>query len=95
MSSATVNEGLIRGLVGDARARAKFGFLQTAHRMLNAPKRGCCGKRARSSVNIRAVKITIFGMSATELKRLKTHLGVDTLVFFLPSNGAAFTRRER
>ena len=94
-SSATVNEGLIRGLVNDAGARAKFSFLRNAHRMLSPKKTSCCGKRARASLNVRVVKTTMLGMSTTELDKLKSHLGVQKLVFFMPDNRGATAKIER
>lgn len=95
MSTATVNEGLIRGLVNDARARSKFGFLRNAHKMLQPSRRSCCGRRARSSLNIRMVKTTILGLSKVELAKLKKHLGVDKMVFFMPDRGGGTAKIER
>ena len=95
MRETTVNEGLIRGLVNDANARNKFNFLRHAHKALTPTRRSCCGRRARSALNIRAVKMTVLGMAGSELQKLKDHLGVDTLVFFLPGKDGATTRLER
>lgn len=95
MSHAVVNEGLIRALVGSTAARAKFPFLRHAYRMLTPRRSGCCGRTARSSLNIRAIKTTIFGMASTELQKLKDHLGVDKLVFYVPAEGGGTAHLER
>jgi hypothetical protein len=95
MRTATVNEGLIRGLVNDPGARSKFGFLRNAHRMLTPQKKSCCGRRARSSLNVRVVKTTILGMANSELQKFKDHLGVDKLVFFMPGKDGGSAKIER
>lgn len=95
MNEAVVNEGLIRGLVNDGRARSKFRFLALAHKRLSPSKRSCCGRAARSSLNIRAVKLTVLGMSNSELQKLKDHVGVQKFVFFMPDKNGATVRVER
>lgn len=95
MREAIVNEGMIISLVNSPQARTKFPFLQHAHRMITPSNRSCCGKRSRTALNVRAVKTTILGMAESELRKLKAHLGVDTLVFFMGDNGGATTRLTR
>lgn len=93
--SVIVNEGVIRGLVNDPKAREKFAFIRNAHRLLKPTKRTCCGKRARSSLNIRTVKTTILGMEEKELSKLKEHLGADKLAFYIPNRLGGITHLER
>lgn len=95
MRTATVNEGLVRGLVNDIGARNKFPFLKNAYKLLNPSKKSCCGRVARASLNVKTVKNTILGMPESELKKLKAHLGVEKLVFFTPKVGGGTTKTER
>lgn len=90
-----VNEGVIRGLVNDPKAREKFSFIKHAHRLLKPTKRTCCGRRARSALNTRTVKTTILGMEEKELARLKQHLGAEKLVFYMTSRTGGITHLER
>lgn len=95
MHEVIVNENLIFALINDSSARAKFSFLRQAQNMLLPKNKGCCGKRARSALNVRVVKTTILGMADSELQKLKQHLGATKLVFFMPSNGGTTAKIER
>lgn len=95
MKEAVVNESLLHALVNDARAREKFGFLRQAHKLLTPTSRSCCGRRARSALNMRVLKTTVLGMAQSELQKLKDHLGVTTLIFFMPDQKGGTSKLSR
>ena len=91
---AVINEGMLQRLAADPRACQLFPYIAHFAKQAQPRQPSCCGRNARSGMNFKAAKLSLFGMSDTELTRLKAYLEVERLVFFFPGpHGTA--RQER
>ena len=94
MSSVVVNESLVRRILEDPALR-EIGCLKDRGVVMHTKKSGCgkCGKKKRTSQLITTspglswCKRCLYGMTEDALRRVKTSLSVDRLVFYFNEPG--------
>ena len=89
-SSITIDRGVIEYILGNESILNEIPSLRmflTRRRRVSA----CCGRGQRSDKmgvsHIRQAKISLMGLPANKMTRLKKLLKADTLVFHVPGKG--------
>ena len=95
MTAAVVNEQLLYSLLNNRQAQETFPFLRFMARQARPERRSCCGRQARAHINLRGLKLSLMGMSVTDIAKMKKFLGVEKLVFYVQGQAGAADKIEK